>query len=84
MRRAKIVCTMGPAVESAEKVAQLIKAGMNIDKMLSKWSTHGFRKTRTILRRCKLVIHWLVTDSHNKASDPNALPATERPAHSHA
>ena len=33
MRRAKIVCTMGPAVESAEKVAQLIKAGMNMARL---------------------------------------------------
>ena len=29
MRRAKIVCTMGPAVESPEKVRELIAAGMN-------------------------------------------------------
>jgi len=30
MRRAKIVCTMGPAVESSEKVHELIAAGMNM------------------------------------------------------
>ncbi|MBP7897791.1 MAG: hypothetical protein KAZ52_01025, partial [Candidatus Planktophila sp.] len=28
MRRAKIVCTLGPAVESPEKVRELIGAGM--------------------------------------------------------
>ena len=33
MRRAKIVCTMGPAVESPEKVAELIAAGMNMDRL---------------------------------------------------
>lgn len=33
MRRAKIVCTMGPAVESAEKVAELISAGMNMARL---------------------------------------------------
>ena len=33
MRRAKIVCTMGPAVESAEKVAELIAAGMNMARL---------------------------------------------------
>lgn len=33
MRRAKIVCTMGPAVESAEKVSHLIKAGMNVARL---------------------------------------------------
>ena len=33
MRRAKIVCTMGPAVESPEKVAELIEAGMNMARL---------------------------------------------------
>jgi pyruvate kinase len=33
MRRAKIVCTMGPAVESPEKVGQLIAAGMNMARL---------------------------------------------------
>ena len=33
MRRAKIVCTMGPAVESVEKVTELINAGMNMARL---------------------------------------------------
>jgi len=33
MRRAKIVCTMGPAVESPEKVRELIEAGMNMARL---------------------------------------------------
>ena len=33
MRRAKIVCTMGPAVESIEKVRELIHAGMNMARL---------------------------------------------------
>jgi pyruvate kinase len=33
MRRAKIVCTMGPAVESPEKVKALIEAGMNMARL---------------------------------------------------
>ncbi|CAB4648799.1 unannotated protein [freshwater metagenome] len=33
MRRAKIVCTMGPAVESEEKVRELIAAGMNMARL---------------------------------------------------
>ncbi len=33
MRRAKIVCTMGPAVESPEKVRELISAGMNMARL---------------------------------------------------
>lgn len=33
MRRAKIVCTMGPAVDSPEKVRALIDAGMNMARL---------------------------------------------------
>jgi pyruvate kinase len=33
MRRAKIVCTLGPAVESPEKTAALIAAGMNVARL---------------------------------------------------
>ena len=33
MRRATIVCTMGPAVESPEKVRELIAAGMNMARL---------------------------------------------------
>ena len=33
MRRAKIVCTMGPAVEAEGKVEQLIAAGMNMARL---------------------------------------------------
>ncbi|CAB4329689.1 unannotated protein [freshwater metagenome] len=33
MRRAKIVCTMGPAVESPEKIRELIDAGMNMARL---------------------------------------------------
>ena len=33
MRRAKIVCTMGPAVEAPEKVRELIAAGMNMARL---------------------------------------------------
>jgi pyruvate kinase len=33
MRRAKIVCSMGPAVESSEKVHELIAAGMNMARL---------------------------------------------------
>lgn len=33
MRRAKIVCTMGPAVDSPKKVKELIDAGMNMARL---------------------------------------------------
>jgi len=41
MRRAKIVCTMGPAVESAAKVEQLIEAGMNMARLNLSHGTHA-------------------------------------------
>lgn len=33
MRRAKIVCTLGPAVETPEKIRELISAGMNMARL---------------------------------------------------
>lgn len=33
MRRAKIVCTLGPAVSTDEKISQLISAGMNVARL---------------------------------------------------
>lgn len=33
MRRAKIVCTLGPAVESPERISALIEAGMNVARL---------------------------------------------------
>ena len=46
MRRAKIVCTMGPAVEAPDRVKLLIEAGMNMARLnLSRGSydEHQFR-----------------------------------------
>jgi len=42
MRRAKIVCTLGPAVESPEKVRELIAAGMNMARLNL---SHGVMKS---------------------------------------
>lgn len=33
MRRTKIVCTIGPASESVEKLVQLIESGMNVARL---------------------------------------------------
>ena len=33
MRKTKIVCTIGPASESIEKLTQLIEAGMNVARL---------------------------------------------------
>lgn len=45
-RRAKIVCTMGPAVEAPEKVAELIEAGMNMARLNLSHGDYSEHQTR--------------------------------------
>ncbi|MFZ2756412.1 MAG: pyruvate kinase, partial [Atopobiaceae bacterium] len=33
VRRAKIVCTLGPAVSSPERMEELVNAGMNVARL---------------------------------------------------
>ena len=33
MRKAKIVCTLGPAVNTAEKIRELVEAGMDVARL---------------------------------------------------
>ncbi len=40
-RRAKIVCTLGPATATAERVAQLVEAGMDIARLNFSHGTHA-------------------------------------------
>ena len=46
MRRAKIVCTMGPAVDSPEKVRELIAAGMNMARLNLSHGGHPEHQSR--------------------------------------
>ena len=49
--RAKIVCTIGPAVSSPEKIAQLIDAGMNMARLnLSHGTTNDHEKSFNAIR----------------------------------
>ena len=45
-RRAKIVCTLGPATSSAERIGQLIDAGMNVARLNL---SHGERAQHQVL-----------------------------------
>ncbi|MFM8621336.1 MAG: pyruvate kinase [Candidatus Nanopelagicaceae bacterium] len=65
MRRAKIVCTMGPAVEAPERVKLLIEAGMNMARLnLShgSYEEHQFRldNVRNAAKAAKVPVAVLV------------------------
>ena len=51
MRRAKIVCTMGPAVDSPEKVKELIAAGMNMARLNLSHGSYDEHQSRLELVR---------------------------------
>lgn len=40
MRRAKIICTLGPAIESVEKLEELMRAGMDVARINMSHGTH--------------------------------------------
>ena len=46
MRRTKIVCTIGPATESAEMIGRLIDAGMNVARLNFAHNTHDWHAER--------------------------------------
>ncbi|MDR1807299.1 MAG: pyruvate kinase [Propionibacteriaceae bacterium] len=46
MRRAKIVCTLGPATEGEERVSQLIAAGMDVARMNMSHGDHAEHSAR--------------------------------------
>ncbi|MFM1788795.1 MAG: pyruvate kinase [Actinomycetota bacterium] len=51
MRRAKIVCTLGPAVESLEGISSLIEAGMNVARLNLSHGGYDEHQTRLDLVR---------------------------------
>ncbi len=44
MRRAKIVCTLGPAVGTSEKIHELVEAGMDVARLNMSHGTHAEHK----------------------------------------
>src|SRR5690554_5681179 len=51
MRHAKIVCTLGPASNSPEVLAEMIKAGMNVARLNFSHGSHDdHRATYTMVR----------------------------------
>lgn len=53
MRKTKIVCTLGPASDSEERIAQLISAGMNVARFNFSHGTHESHRA-TFERICRL------------------------------
>lgn len=53
MRRTKIICTLGPATDSPEKLRALIEAGCNIFRLNMSHATHDW--VRTVTRRIRTV-----------------------------
>ena len=51
MRRAKIVCTLGPATESAERIRALMTAGMDVARFNMSHGTHADHDRRFALVR---------------------------------
>lgn len=45
MRRAKIVCTIGPAISAPDKIAEAIKAGMNVSRLNMSHGDHQVHET---------------------------------------
>lgn len=46
MRRAKIVCTLGPAVSTKEEIKNLVRAGMNVARINASHGTHQEHEER--------------------------------------
>lgn len=57
MRRAKIVCTMGPAVDSPEKVRELIAAGMNMARLNLSHGNYAEHQARLDIVRAAALEH---------------------------
>jgi pyruvate kinase len=53
MRKTKIICTLGPATESAEMLSKLVQAGANIFRLNMSHATHEW--VRTIVPRIRAV-----------------------------
>lgn len=51
MRRAKIVCTLGPAVESPERMEELVAAGMNVARLNMSHGDYSEHELRLNLTR---------------------------------
>ena len=46
MRKTKIICTLGPAVDSDERITQIINAGMDCARLNFSHGTHEEQEVR--------------------------------------
>ena len=55
-RRTKIVCTLGPATSSREKIEELVRAGMDVARLnLSHGSHEDHRQVYELIRQCEQI-----------------------------
>src|SRR4051812_41390608 len=59
MRKTKIICTLGPATESAEMLREMVEAGANIFRLNMSHATHEW--VRVIVPRIRAVAKELDT-----------------------
>ena len=55
MRRAKIVCTLGPATTTQEQILELARAGMNVARINASHGSHAEHEERIIrvVNKCR-------------------------------
>src|ERR1041384_6846062 len=79
MRKTKIIATLGPATQSAEMIAKLIDAGMNIARLNMSHADHGWiRNIAAAIRgaaRARGVHVGLLMDTQGPAIRTGDLPA---------
>ncbi|HEY0095196.1 MAG TPA: pyruvate kinase, partial [Archangium sp.] len=51
MRKAKIICTLGPSSDTAEVIEELIRSGMNVARLNFSHGTHEQHRRRVNLIR---------------------------------
>ena len=79
-RRAKIVCTLGPATSSAEQIARLVEAGLDVARLnLSHGSYADHEVAFARVRAASSAAAALDTHLTGATVLPAAIPPTARP-----
>ena len=92
MHRAKIVCTLGPATSSPERIRELVEAGMDVARLNMSHGTHADheRSYRLVREAADVTGHGVGISPTSRAQDPTGHlrrrprgPEHRRPVHDH-